>query len=115
QHLREPLEAHAGVDVPLGERVEGAVALRSYCWKTKFQISIQRPQFSAGEHSCSPTPACGPRSMNTSLHGPHSPVGPGDQKLVSSPLVMSPSRYTRSGGSSASSFVQMSNASSSSL
>src|SRR2546428_7855457 len=27
QHLREPLEAHAGVDVPLGERVEGAVGL----------------------------------------------------------------------------------------
>ncbi len=46
--------------------------------------------------------------MNTSLSGPHSPVGPGAQKLLSSP-----SRKIFSGGSSLNVFVQMSYASSS--
>ncbi len=41
--------------------------------------------------------------MNTSLSGPQRPVGPGAQKLLSSP-----SRKTFSGGRSASVFVQIS-------
>ncbi len=90
----------------LGSGVRTPFSSRSYCMKTRFQISMYRPE---------PVPSSQPisgrsgrRSTKISLHGPHGPVSPIAQKLSALPQ-----RWTLP-GDRLDSLPQRSNASSSS-
>ena len=76
----------------VGSGVRDPSGAWSYCMKTRFQNSMKRSPW--GSWSGPPSgPKAGPRSMCSSLDGPHGPVSPICQKLS-----LSPRRWMRSIG-----------------